>query len=251
MSSKLRSVNTHFWDDIWIMDLIPVNKLLYIYLFTNSKVNMLGVYELSMRKITFDTGIDSKTVEESFEKFKADRKIDYTDGYVILNNFVKNQRYNSNMIISAYKDLDELPVAIKSLVESGPIMAHLKSKLESLPNPSKVLGRLRKEEEEVEVEIESECESNAEGSRSHGSSFKLPAESPPSLDSCISIAQSIGLPMKQGENYYHLRNSTGWKKNGSMIHSYESDMKNLSRNGSLSSPGDHPPENNSRNFTVL
>ena len=52
--SKLRSVNTAFWSDPWVEDLTPSEKLLYIYFITNEKTNMLGIYELSIKKISFE-----------------------------------------------------------------------------------------------------------------------------------------------------------------------------------------------------
>ena len=52
--SKLRSLNTAFWSDTWVEDLEPLKKLLFIYLVTNDKTNMLGIYEASIKKISFD-----------------------------------------------------------------------------------------------------------------------------------------------------------------------------------------------------
>ena len=88
--SKLRSVNTHFWNDNYIIDLDPIEKLLFLYLLTNPNTNMLGIYELHVRKIAFETGIDKDMVLKIFERFTKAEKVKYKDGYVILQNFGQN-----------------------------------------------------------------------------------------------------------------------------------------------------------------
>jgi len=68
--SKLRSVNTKFWDDTFIVDLDPKEKLLFLYLITNSLTNLLGIYEISIRKISFDTGLTPEMVQKGLERFE-------------------------------------------------------------------------------------------------------------------------------------------------------------------------------------
>lgn len=110
---KKRSIDTHFWNDTYTGDLKRDEKFLYIYLITNPLTNMLGIYEIRIDRMCFDTEIDEETVKESLEKFEKDGKVKYVDGYVILVNFVKNQNYNRNMIKSAVNDMKELPDNIK------------------------------------------------------------------------------------------------------------------------------------------
>ena len=99
--SKLRSINTHFWEDNYIIDLDPIEKLLFLYLLSNPQTNMLGIYELHLRRISFDTGIDKDMVLKIFDRFTEANKAKYVDGYVILQNFIKHQSYNGNMETSA------------------------------------------------------------------------------------------------------------------------------------------------------
>jgi len=46
--STQRYISTSFWDDPWITSLDPSEKLLYLYLMTNTSTNISGVYKLSV-----------------------------------------------------------------------------------------------------------------------------------------------------------------------------------------------------------
>lgn len=113
---KLRSVNTHFWDDPYIVGLDPSEKLLFLYLLTNPLCNLLGVYEISIRRISFDTGFEKDMVEKMLDRFVRDKKIICYEGYIALLNFVKNQRYNSNMLIGAREIFKTLPNGLQTLL---------------------------------------------------------------------------------------------------------------------------------------
>ena len=55
-------VNTKFWDDTYIVTLDPIEKLLYLYFLTNPLTNICGIYEIQLRRVAFDTGIDKEVV---------------------------------------------------------------------------------------------------------------------------------------------------------------------------------------------
>jgi len=149
--SKLRSINTHFWEDNYVIDLDPIEKLLFLYLLSNPQTNMLGIYELHIRRISFDTGIDKDMVIKIFDRFETANKVKYKDGYVILQNFIKHQSYNPNMQTSAVNSWGELPLNIREDGFCEPIVKALKGF-------GKPLKPIAKEEEEREVEIEKETE---------------------------------------------------------------------------------------------
>lgn len=110
--SKKRSIDTHFWNDTYTGELNPDYKLLYLYLITNPLTNMLGIYEIRIQRICFDTRLDEETVNQALKRFEKDGKAKYVGGYVILLNFVKNQNYNTNMLKSAVSDMRELPDSV-------------------------------------------------------------------------------------------------------------------------------------------
>lgn len=92
--SKKRYVDTKFWDDNYIIEKDPIEKLLFLYLLTNTLTNIIGIYEISTKRIAFDTGIDKEMVLKILERFEADNKIKYEDGWVIIKNFTKHQLNN-------------------------------------------------------------------------------------------------------------------------------------------------------------
>ncbi len=67
--SKTRYIKTDFWSDSFIESLDPVEKLLFIYLFTNDRLDLCGIYEITIRKISFETGINEDRVIKTISKF--------------------------------------------------------------------------------------------------------------------------------------------------------------------------------------
>lgn len=149
---KLRSVNTSFWSDPFIEDLSPSEKLLYLYLITNDKTNMLGIYEVSIKKISFDTGIDKGIVQKALEGFERLGKVKYIDNYIILTKYLKHQSFNTNMKKSAIDCYNDLPQSLKfqgvTISKDNP--------LEGFETLLKHYGILSKVEVEVEYETEYE-----------------------------------------------------------------------------------------------
>ena len=154
--AKLRSISTEIWSDPYFEDLNSSEKLLFIYLITNEKTNMLGIYENTVRKMSFETGINKSTVEQIIKKFQTDQKIKYINNYVVLVNFLKHQNYNTNMKKSAIDVYNNLPKELKNkdldISKVNPLEG-----FETLLNH---FGMVRKVE--VELEYESELESKSE-----------------------------------------------------------------------------------------
>ena len=116
MSFKLRSVNTKFWEDPFVEELSPEEKLLFLYLITNPLTNILGIYELTIKRMAYDSGLGFETIRKGLESFKKKGKVFYFENFVILPNFLKNQNLNKNMQIGACKLFDSLPESVKNLI---------------------------------------------------------------------------------------------------------------------------------------
>lgn len=94
---KKRWVDTDFWTDPWVIDhLNPLDRHLFMYLFTNPQTNLSGAYELSLRLMSFQTGIESEELVRMLKRLEP--KAYYVDGYIILKNGVKNQNYKNENI---------------------------------------------------------------------------------------------------------------------------------------------------------
>ena len=94
--AKQRYINTKFWDDSYIVGLDPTEKLLFLYLLTNPLTNVAGIYEISLRRIAFDTGIESMAANSILKRFRKEKKIYYLDGWIVVVNFPKHQEYHKN-----------------------------------------------------------------------------------------------------------------------------------------------------------
>jgi uncharacterized phage protein (TIGR02220 family) len=148
--AKLRSVSTTFWSDPFIEKLSPKDKLLFLYLITNEKTNMLGVYENTIKKMSFETGLPSNEVETILKRLEGFGKVKYINNWVMLVNYMKHQNYNPNMKKSAIDCYNELPneLKIKDLVLDRD------KPLEAFETLSKYLGIVRKSEYKLEDELE-------------------------------------------------------------------------------------------------
>ena len=158
--SKLRSLSTAFWSDPFVEDLSPEEKLLFIYLITNEKTNMLGIYEASIKKISFETGLEKETVQKALKGFETLKKVKYINNHVILVNYLKHQNFNTNMKKSAIDVYNNLPkeLKIKGLVLSK---NNPSEGFQSLLNHYGMVSKVEVEYE-IEYEIESEIEEETE-----------------------------------------------------------------------------------------
>jgi len=116
MSDKSRSVNTKFWNDPFIEGLHPNDKLLFLYLLTNPLTNLIGIYEITIKRISYDTGLKKENILKALKGFERLQKALFIDEFIVLPNFLKNQSLNDNMktgVINIFKNLpNELKIKL-------------------------------------------------------------------------------------------------------------------------------------------
>lgn len=159
-----RSINTGIWSDPFVENLDPMHKLVWLYLLTNQHTNMIGIYQMSTRRICFETGLDNETVRKAFEAFQRLSKafviiLKNSSEWVFLPNWVKNQSMNTNMLKAASKQFDSLP---NELIDKL-LMNHyetLRKALKGLGNPSENMKLKLKLKDEIESEIEAEVDTS-------------------------------------------------------------------------------------------
>ena len=145
-------VNTRFWSDNFINELNPLDKYLFLYFLTNEKTNICGVYELPLKMIASETGLDREMLVKMLKRLKG--RIDYFEGWIIVRNFVKYQNTkNESVKIGIDKAMSEIPSNIKDFIEKG-----TRGGVEGDERG----GKPEKSESESESELESE--SNTEPS---------------------------------------------------------------------------------------
>lgn len=71
-----RIVNTDFWSDGMVIDCFsPEDKYFMLYLLTNPHTKQLGIYKLSKKQASFETGYSLDTIETLIVRFQNNYKI--------------------------------------------------------------------------------------------------------------------------------------------------------------------------------
>jgi len=73
-----RKVHVQFWGDIFIQSLTPEQKFFFLYLLTNEKTKQCGIYEITTRQISYDTGYNVETINKLIDFFTDSKKILYS-----------------------------------------------------------------------------------------------------------------------------------------------------------------------------
>ena len=106
-------LHSRFWEDSYIAELPPTDKLLFIYFLTNTHISLSGIYEIPLRNIALDTGIEVNSVEKSLDRFSEDKKIAHRDGWICVINYPKYQNYQSPTIkIAIQNELKIIPIEV-------------------------------------------------------------------------------------------------------------------------------------------
>lgn len=71
-----RNIRISFWTDPKVTDdFTPEDKYFYLYLMTNTKTNLCGCYEISMKQMSYDTGYSKETIERLIQRFEDFHKV--------------------------------------------------------------------------------------------------------------------------------------------------------------------------------
>ena len=100
--AAFRKISVSFWSDSFVGELTPEQKYFYLYLMTNDKTTQCGIYETSIRKICFDTGYNSETVQKLIDFFQEKNKIRWSKSTneIALLNWVKFNDSNSPKVLA-------------------------------------------------------------------------------------------------------------------------------------------------------
>lgn len=109
-----RQLHTRMWSsDQWFADLTPERKLLFIYLFSNERASVIGLYELPIRVMSFETGLERDVILQALKAFTLAGKVYYdtVTGVVWVRNMFKYQGSTSPKLRERIKaDLKAVPV---------------------------------------------------------------------------------------------------------------------------------------------
>jgi len=93
--AKQRYINTKFWSDNFITSLNPLDRYLFLYFLTNEHTNICGIYEVPLKVMAYETGLESDALLMMIKRLKG--RVYYIDGWVYLKNFEKHQAVNDSI----------------------------------------------------------------------------------------------------------------------------------------------------------
>lgn len=89
---KTRIIHTRFWQDNFVTNLSYKEKLTFIYLLTNDRVGLTGMYELPDKYIKVDLDLTQGEVDSIKEKLSKAGKIYFWNGWVKI---LRHDKFNS------------------------------------------------------------------------------------------------------------------------------------------------------------
>ena len=100
--SGYRQLHTRMWADGWFIELSPEQKLLFIYLFSNQRASVCGLYELPLRVMVFETGLEIEVIRKCFTVFSRSGKAfyDHAASVVWVVNMLKYQGSSSPKLLA-------------------------------------------------------------------------------------------------------------------------------------------------------
>jgi hypothetical protein len=186
--AKQRYVKTNFRSDWYIESLQPQEKLIFLYLLTNELTNICWIYEISYKRICYDTWYPEWVVSMIISKFEEDKKIRYLDWYIVIKNHLKNQNLNPSTIAWAKREIEAIPQSVIGIIQSVYNLSAVCSTLLNLTLPNFTLlnsiedlatsvATSETESETIPSKTEIVCADQEEESPSPSSAAPLPTRS--------------------------------------------------------------------------
>lgn len=117
--SKQRVVKDEIWDDDWFFDLDPSEKLVWLFLLTNPRGNVAGIYKLNKKWAAQTVGLDVDVLQTILLRFVKEGKILDEENWIALVNFHKHLAYrNASVaqgILRIYKESTGCPQSVYSV----------------------------------------------------------------------------------------------------------------------------------------
>ena len=111
-------IHSRFWSDGFVRQLNALDRYLFLYLLSNGRAKLSGIYELPLDLMASESGIDEKDLRLSMLQ-RLEPKIFYREGWVIIVNYPKHRIGGGNKYAQGVKaNFEELPSKIQALAES-------------------------------------------------------------------------------------------------------------------------------------
>jgi hypothetical protein len=111
-----RMIDTGTWDDPWFAELEPDAKLVFLYLITNRRSTAAGAFEITLRAMAFETGLQQSRIEAILNGFGE--RVQWWPAYQVvwIRNFFKRQAANDNFTKSAQRYVMDLPAEVQRAI---------------------------------------------------------------------------------------------------------------------------------------
>lgn len=108
-------VHNRFWSDGWVRGLNALDRYLFLYLLTNGRARLTGIYELPLDLMAAESGIDEKDLKNSMLN-RLEPKIFYREGWVIIINYPKHHIAGGHKFNQGLKSqFEEIPRKIQDI----------------------------------------------------------------------------------------------------------------------------------------
>ena len=114
---KTRPFHPQFWEDDYILNLLPLEKLLFNFYITTDKRGLTPYYEISSVIVKTCTGLKDDFIEKTKEKFQKDGKFIFYKNWIYIVNGTKYEKYFGEKLLSAVEhELSTIPDTFKDFV---------------------------------------------------------------------------------------------------------------------------------------
>lgn len=112
---KYIKFNTKFWYDGYISTLSRDEKLFFLYLFTNPRIDKTGIYELPDKFMESELSLNHIELLKLKAKMIKDKKFYFHKGWVYIINFSEHNKFSTaeNIIKDYKKEFDSIPKSVK------------------------------------------------------------------------------------------------------------------------------------------
>ena len=209
--AKYRQIHTTYWNDSLILDLTPEQKYFYIYLLTNPNVKQCGIYEISLKQITYQTGYNIDTVLNLLDLFQKMNKIIYS------------KETNEIAVINFLKYNNSDSPSIKKCIEKDLCLVKNKDLIKAMA------GESIETIDTVSIRCVSNNKNNNKNNNTNNNNKVAPKKFlKPSIDELKNYLNELG-NNTEAEIMYDYYESKGWKVGNANMKDWKSAARNWLR----------------------
>jgi hypothetical protein len=114
--AKYRPIKTEVWEDDWFYSLSAPEKLIWIFLLTNDRTSLCGIYKVSIGYVYRMTKVSEDTIKKALERFEqADKATLIDNQWISIKNIVKHHSASPKITDGMNRELAEIPQEIAKL----------------------------------------------------------------------------------------------------------------------------------------